>query len=83
VLKYLELNESGKNADFAQLLGVSPQRVWQILQDMLQKGLIEKHGDKRYTHYTLRRGRYDSLAAQPGLAEGTLVVAEGGCGEGR
>ena len=56
ILKYLEQNGSGKNADFAKLLAVSPQRVRQILQEMINDNLIEKHGDKRHTYYTAKKG---------------------------
>ena len=55
ILKYLEQNGSGKSADFVKLLGVSPQRVRQILQDMIKNDLIEKHGEKRYAHYTVKK----------------------------
>ena len=54
VLKYLEKNGSGKNADFAELLGLSSQRVREILQDMIKGDLIEKHGDKRHAYYTAK-----------------------------
>jgi ATP-dependent DNA helicase RecG len=52
ILKYLEQNAHGKNADFAKLLGLSPQRTREILQNMLKNNLIEKHGDRRHTYYT-------------------------------
>ena len=55
IMDYLKQNESGKNADFAKLLGLSPQRIRQILQDMIQHNLIEKHGEKRYTYYTAKK----------------------------
>ena len=42
------------NADFVELLAVSPQRVRQILRDMIKDNLIEKHGDKRHTYYTAK-----------------------------
>ena len=35
ILNYLEENVIGKNADFAKLLGLSPQRIRQILQEMI------------------------------------------------
>ena len=54
ILKHLGKNGSGKSSDFVKLIGVSPRRVRQILQDMIKSGLIEKHGDKRHTYYTLR-----------------------------
>jgi len=55
VLHYLERNGSGKNADLAKLLGLSPQRVREIIQSMIKNGLIEKHGEKRYTYYTAKK----------------------------
>lgn len=55
ILQYLDQNGSGKNADFAKLLGLSPQRIREILQDMIQIGLIEKHGEKRYAYYTAKK----------------------------
>ena len=53
ILKFIEKNESGKSSDFVDLLDVSPQRVRQILQEMIKNNLIEKHGDKRHTYYTI------------------------------
>jgi len=55
VLNYLEQNGSGKSAEFVRLLGVGPQRVRQILQNMIKDDLIEKHGEKRYAHYTVKK----------------------------
>jgi predicted transcriptional regulator len=54
ILKYIEKSGSGKNSDFVKLLDVGPQRVRQILQSMIKSDLIEKHGDKRHTYYTLK-----------------------------
>jgi ATP-dependent DNA helicase RecG len=55
IINYLEKNKTGKNADFATLLGLSSQRVREILQEMIRDGLILKHGDKRHTYYTVAR----------------------------
>ena len=55
ILQYIEQNGKGKNADFVKLLGLSPQRIREILQDMIQKELIEKHGEKRYSYYTIKK----------------------------
>jgi len=55
ILKYLEQNGNGKNSDFAKLLGLSSQRVREILQDMIQNDLIEKHGENRYAYYTVKK----------------------------
>jgi len=54
ILEYLRKNTSGKNADFAYLLGLSSQRVGEILRDMIKDNLIEKHGEKRHTYYTAK-----------------------------
>ena len=54
IIDFLKQNGSGKNADLVKLLAVSPQRVRQVLQDMIIRGLIEKHGDKRHTYYTIK-----------------------------
>jgi len=55
ILEYLTQNVRGKNLDISTLLGLSSQRTREILQEMTQKKLIEKHGDKRYTYYALKR----------------------------
>ena len=55
ILKYLEQNASGKNSDFTKLLGLSSQRVREILQDMIKNDLIEKHGENRYSYYTVKK----------------------------
>ena len=55
IMNYLAQNKTGKNADFVKLLAVSPQRVRQILQEMIKKELIEKHGEKRHTCYTAKK----------------------------
>jgi DNA-binding IclR family transcriptional regulator len=52
ILKFLEEHGSGKNSDFTELLGVTPQRVYQILQKMLKAGLVTQNGAKRHTYYT-------------------------------
>ena len=45
----------GKNADFAGLLGLKPTRIREILQEMTNSGFIKKHGEKRYTYYTVKK----------------------------
>jgi ATP-dependent DNA helicase RecG len=55
ILNYLEENTSGKNADFAKLLGLSSQRIRELLRDMIQSDLIEKHGEKRHAYYTVKK----------------------------
>jgi predicted HTH transcriptional regulator len=52
VLEYLEVHSKASNSDFAELLGLRPTRTREILQDLVQEGLIEKHGEKRHTYYT-------------------------------
>jgi len=54
ILSYLQQKGSGKSADFVELLGVGPQRIRQIMQTMVAEGLIEKHGERRYTYYTIK-----------------------------
>ena len=63
IMRYIERSGSGKNADFARLLGVSPQRVGQILRHMVQIGLIEKHGENRHAHYTAKKSSHESNQA--------------------
>ena len=53
VIEYLEQNGKGKNADFVNLLNLSPQRVREILKEMTESGHIEKHGDRKHTYYTV------------------------------
>ncbi|MCL2718472.1 MAG: putative DNA binding domain-containing protein [Lachnospiraceae bacterium] len=54
VINYLQQYGKGKNSDFTELLGLRHQRVREILQILVHEGLIEKHGDKRHTFYTLK-----------------------------
>lgn len=54
VLDYLKVHGKGKNADFSRVLGLSAQRVREILKKMIHGNLIEKHGEKRYTYYTAK-----------------------------
>ncbi|MDR2711934.1 MAG: hypothetical protein LBB91_02335, partial [Clostridiales bacterium] len=61
VLDYLKLHGKGKSADFTKLLGLSAQRVREILQEMAGSGLIGKHGDKRHTYYTAKVSNIDLL----------------------
>jgi len=53
ITDFLIKNGHGKNADFAWLLKLSPQRTREILSNMVAKEVIKKHGDKRHTYYTL------------------------------
>ena len=55
ILEYLSTNKQGKNSDFARLLEVSPQRVGQILRDMVQNNKLTKHGKNRYAYYTIAK----------------------------
>ena len=52
---FLKQNRKGKNADFSNILGLSSQRVREILQEMTHNNLVEKHGDKRHTFYTIKK----------------------------
>ncbi|MCL2064488.1 MAG: hypothetical protein FWG98_08955 [Candidatus Cloacimonetes bacterium] len=55
ILEYLKQNGRGKNVDFSNLFGLSSQRTREIIQEMIQKKLIEKQGDKRFTYYVLKK----------------------------
>ncbi|MCL2248812.1 MAG: putative DNA binding domain-containing protein [Oscillospiraceae bacterium] len=61
IMKYLAEYSSGTSADFAELLNLSPQRVRVILLDLAQRGLIEKHSDKRYAYYTAKIEAFKKL----------------------
>jgi len=60
ILEYLKKNKVGRSSDFTDLLKVSPQRIRQILQPMIQKDLIVKHGEKRHTYYTISENDQNS-----------------------
>ena len=53
IIAFLIKNGRGKNSDFSLLFDLSPQRIRQILNGMVQKNIIQKHGSKRHTYYTL------------------------------
>lgn len=53
ILQHLQKIKKGKTADIAVLLGLSQQRTRVVLKGLIQEGLIEKHGDKRHTYYTV------------------------------
>ena len=59
IINYLKQNGSGKNADFAKLLNLSPQRVREILKEMTIGGHINKHGERKYTYYTIKKNRVE------------------------
>ena len=52
ILTFIKQRGRGKNSDFANILGLSSQRVREILNDLVCRGLIQKHGNKRHTYYT-------------------------------
>jgi len=54
VLSYLKEHKEAKNNDFQQILGVSESTVRRILNTMESKSLVEQHGDKKATTYTLK-----------------------------
>ena len=64
ILNYLNENGKGKSADFVKLLGLSHQRIRQILQSMIKSGLIDKHGENRHTYYTATKGGQDRQGGQ-------------------
>jgi ATP-dependent DNA helicase RecG len=55
ISEFLEQNGRGKNADFVNLLNLSPQRVREITKKMTEVGYINKHGDKKSAYYTLNK----------------------------
>ena len=64
ILEYLNENGTGRNSDFANLLELSPPRTREVLQDLIQKGLIEKHGEKRHTYYTAKQDGQEGQGGQ-------------------
>ena len=60
ITKYLSENGRGRSADLAKLLGVGTDRMRQILQVLVRNGIIEKHGDRRHTYYTVNQHSQDS-----------------------
>ena len=57
LLGLLETKEAITAQDAMGLLGVKQSRAREVLADMVDAGLLQKHGDKRYTYYTLPEGR--------------------------
>ncbi|MDR2571723.1 MAG: putative DNA binding domain-containing protein [Oscillospiraceae bacterium] len=53
ILDFINEKGSGKNSDFVKLFGLRSTRVREILSEMVIKELIQKHGDKRHTYYTI------------------------------
>lgn len=43
-------------SDIASLLGMSQQRARAIVGEMVASGIVSKHGNGRYTYYTLAKG---------------------------
>jgi DNA-binding Lrp family transcriptional regulator len=41
--------------EFAELLGLSPSRMRDVLKPLIEEGVIEKCGDKKRTYYRLKR----------------------------
>jgi DNA-binding Lrp family transcriptional regulator len=54
VIYYLEENGQARVADFISVVGLSDGRVRALLREMVNDGIIEKIGDKRYAHYVLK-----------------------------
>jgi len=40
---------------YTNILRLSSQSIREILQEMTRNNLIEKHGDKRHTYYTIAK----------------------------
>jgi ATP-dependent DNA helicase RecG len=54
VISYLEENGQARVADLVNIIGLSDGRVRALLREMVNDGIIEKIGDKRYAHYVLK-----------------------------
>ena len=55
IITWLETHEKATASDIATLFGVTSIWARTILRKMTSDGTIEKIGDKRYTHYILKR----------------------------
>ena len=55
IINFINQNGRGKNSDFAELLNLSPQRIREILSEMVNKNILLKNGSKRHTYYTLKQ----------------------------
>ncbi len=56
-VKYLEQNEDIKRKDYCDLFGIGKSVAFEELDEMVEKGIIERKGKGRGTHYILRTKR--------------------------
>ena len=54
VIAFLKEHKQAKTTDFIDIIGLSDGRTRALLREMVSDGIIEKVGDKRYTHYVLK-----------------------------
>lgn len=55
IVEYLTDHTSGRNADFAELLGVRSTRIKVLLSELIEEGIIEAEGGNRNRTYRLKR----------------------------
>jgi len=56
-LNYLEENEEIKRKDYCDIFGIGKSVAYEELDEMVEKGIIERKGKGRGTHYILRTKR--------------------------
>lgn len=54
ILEYIHLNGSITNSEVQKLLNISRQGAYKDLRSLMDKGIIEKKGGSRSTHYILK-----------------------------
>jgi len=54
ILEYIHLNGSITNSEVQKLLSISRQGAYKYLRSLMDKGIIEKKGGSRSTHYILK-----------------------------
>jgi ATP-dependent DNA helicase RecG len=55
IIDYLRGHKEVRNVEFAELLGLSPSRMRDVLKPLIEEGVIEKCGDKKRTYYRLKK----------------------------
>jgi ATP-dependent DNA helicase RecG len=55
IIEYLQANKEAFNTELADLLGLSPSRMRDVLKPLIEDGLIEKCGDKKSAYYRLKK----------------------------
>ncbi len=56
-VNYLEENEEIKRKDYCDIFGIGKSVAYEELDEMVEKGIIERKGKGRGTHYILRTKR--------------------------